>query len=125
MKKFAIIFSLVIVLWMTFVWGHNSGFQEGTRIGDLKVQSINALNALGSYDGYASTAKDIEAGNVAKALCTVQVSASAEVIQVKRCLESPSCKAIVESEVQKIAPELLSGGTPKLKIFKIGEKCVP
>ena len=125
MKKFSIIISLVIVLWMTFVWGHNSGFQEGTRIGDLKVQSINALNALGSYDGYASTAKDIEAGNVAKALCTVQVSASAEVIQVKRCLESPSCKAIVESEVQKIAPELLSGGTPKLKFFKIGEKCVP
>ena len=125
MKKFSIIISLVIVLWMTFVWGHNSGFQEGTRIGDLKVQSINALNALGSYDGYASTAKDIEAGNVAKALCTVQVSASAEVIQVKRCLESPNCKAIVESEVQKIAPELLSGGTPKLKFFKIGEKCVP
>ena len=125
MKKFSIIISLVIVLWMTFVWGHNSGFQEGTRIGDLKVQSINALNALGSYDGYASTAKDIEAGNVAKALCTVQVSASARVFQIKQCLESSSCKAIVESKVQEIAPELLSGGTPKLKIFKIGEKCVP
>jgi hypothetical protein len=125
MKKLAIIVCSVIVIWMTFVGGRKSGFQEAIRIGDLKAQSINALNAMGSYDVHADTAKDIEAGNSAKALCSIQIYASAKVMQVRQCLEDPSCKSLIESEVQKVAPELLGNGALKLKFFKLGEKCAP
>lgn len=110
---------------MAFVGGRKSGFQEAIRIGDVKAQSIDALNAMGSYEVQADTATDIEAGNSAKALCSVQIYASAKVMQVSRCLADPSCKSLIESEVKKVAPELLSNGALKLKFFKLGEKCSP
>lgn len=123
MKKIAIIIFSAIVIWMTFVGGRKSGFQEAIRIGDLKAQSISALNAMGSYDVHTDIAKDIEAGNRAKALCSVQIYASAQVMQVRQCLENPSCKYLIESEVKKVAPELLGNDALKLKFFNLGEKC--
>lgn len=125
MKKIAIFICFVVIVFLAFVGGRKSGFQEAIRIGDLKAQSINALNAMGSYDVHADIAKAVEAGNSAKALCSVQIYASANVMQVRQCLEDPSCKSLIESEVQKVAPELLENGALKLKFFKLGEKCVP
>jgi hypothetical protein len=125
MKKTAILIFLVFVLWIVFVAGRISGSQEAIEIDDLKSKSIAALNAMGAYTVKVEIAGDISAGNSGKALCLVQVSASADIMKVKECLGNLRCKAAIQTEVQRVAPELLGDGVPKIKFFNFGEKCVP
>jgi uncharacterized membrane protein len=125
MKKIALIVLLAIVLYLTFIGGRMHAFQEEVQLNNAKVESINALNAMGSYVIQADVAKDIAAGNNAKAMCAVQVYASAKITQIRQCLEETICKSLIESEVKKVAPELISNEPLKIKFFDIAEKCTP
>ena len=125
MKKVAIVIIAVVALWATFVGGRKSGYQESVHINNLRIRSVTALNAMATYDSASEAVKAIADKKESKALCTLQVSASANVSIIKECLNDSQCKSLIESEVQKVAPELLGNGALKIKYFAIGEKCVP
>lgn len=125
MKKVIIFVAAIVALWAVFVGGRKSGYEEAARIKDLGTQSINALNAMGGYAVLSDVTREIIDKKDSKALCTVQVYASAKVIEVRKCLDEPQCRSLIEAEVQKAAPELLGNGSLKIKFFPIGEKCVP
>lgn len=58
-----------------------------------------------------------------QALCSVNLMASAEVNKVGSCLGDINCKNMVESDILKIAPELLGKGGLKIHYYKPNELC--
>jgi hypothetical protein len=123
MKKLIVSALIALAVVLSFAGGRWTGYQSSQEVSILREQSLNALNAIGSYVVHANMAQELTNKQDAKALCSVQLYASAKVMQVRQCLEDSSCKRVIEDEVQKVAPELLGNGELKIKYFKVGDKC--
>ena len=126
MKK-NIIFGLValIVCIGSFFAGIQTGASHTEQQHQLRDSYLDVVNAIAAYSIQADVAQAIENKKETRALCLVQVQASAQVNKVRACLETSSCRQMIEAEVLKIAPELLGQGELKVKYYKEGELCKP
>ncbi len=123
MKNSIVSVLILLALVASFVGGRWTGYQSGHEASVLRDQSLNALDAMGSYVVHANMVQEMTNKQDVRALCSAQLYASAKVMQVRQCLEDSSCKRVIEDEVQKVAPELLGNGELKIKSFKVGNRC--
>jgi hypothetical protein len=125
MKKLISVLLILMIVMAAYAGGRWISYKNGRGFEALKDSSLSALNAVGSYVSLAQTAQELTGKQYSRALCSVQIHASADVLEIKKCLQDESCKNVIESEVQAVAPELLGNGELRIKTFAIGEKCVP
>lgn len=115
--------AILVVCVGTFILGFQSGISYVEQRYQLQTTYLNVLNAIAGYSIHADTANALVNQNFSKALCLVNIQASAQVNKVRQCLEQPTCRETVEAEIQKIAPELLGHGELKIRYIKEGELC--
>ena len=108
MKKRTIFLVLLISM---FCIGALSGYWIGKFYLEEKYKMrenyLSILNSVLRYSSQADVAHELKQKNYAKALCIVEVEASALITRVRACLDNDSCKQLVEPEIRQIAPELL------------------
>lgn len=104
-----------------------AGFMLGNNRASESNQVLNGylsvINAAAAYSANADIVDALNAQKPAKALCLLNLQASAEVNQVRACLASVDCKRLVESKVREIAPELFAGGPLRITYYRDGELC--
>lgn len=104
-----------------------SAFYMGQRSADrsakMQAEYLAVINAALTYSLQADVAKAIQAKDETKALCMVSLRASMLVNTVQQCLKDSSCKRLVESEIQAVAPELLGSGELRIKYYAEGQMC--
>ena len=124
MKKRTIFLVLLISM---FCIGALSGYWIGKFYLEEKYKMrenyLSILNSVLRYSSQADVAHELKQKNYAKALCIVEVEASALITRVRACLDNDSCKQLVEPEIRQIAPELLGYGDLKIRYFSPGELC--
>ena len=108
-----------------FVAGLQTGGAHVAQQRQLRDAYLAALNAIAAYSAEADIAQAIEARKASRALCLVHIQASTQVNRVQACLNSDDCRQMIESDVLKMAPELLGQGNLRIKYYKEGELCKP
>ena len=121
---------MLILIWFCTCAG---AFVAGQRIeksisdekNEARSQYLDIINASANYSFLSNLAQQIVSQKYSAALCSVNLVASAKVNEVRNCLQSQKCSALVEAEVVKIAPELHGQGELKIKYYKPNELCKP
>ena len=123
MKKYVValvgVLACLAALAAGFMLGANRAI-ESSRVRDSYLSTINAAAA---YSAHAEIVETLNAQKSAKALCLLNLQASAEVNQVRACLAATDCKRLVEDKVREIAPELLANGPLRVTYYREGELC--
>lgn len=83
-----------------------------------EFKQANAHVNLGRYMEYRDIALDIKAGRYDSAKCAAELGASATYDDLKSCLASQDCRAAVEQEIHKAAPEVLGESPLKFTYLK-------
>jgi hypothetical protein len=123
--KRKLIYAAVIVAagYAIFVGGYWAGM-TGTEA-RLRVQQdyLQHINSLQAYSASADVAEAIGVQNSSRALCLASLHASAYATLVRSCLNSVQCRSTIEQDVQRIAPEFLSGTSLRVRYYQSGERC--
>ena len=88
----------------TFFGGLRIGTSHTEQQHQLRDSYLAVMNAIATYSIHADVAQAIESKKDSKALCLVHVQASAQVNKVRACLQTSSCRQMIEPEVMKMAP---------------------
>jgi len=114
-------FAFLVTLATGWVLGANRAIESH----QARVTYLSTINAAAAYSAHAEVVENLNAQKPTKALCLLNLLASAEVNQIRVCLEAPDCKQLVEDKVREIAPELLAGGPLRITYYREGELCNP
>lgn len=123
MKKSAVILTAAVLCVLSAYLGYRLGeirVSEGDRIRD---DYLSTINAAASYSTHADVLEAFHTQKAEKAVCLLNLWASAEVNKVRGCLAREDCKRLVEDKLNEIAPELLKGNTLRIVYYAEGEIC--
>ena len=120
--KRIILLSVLLGITHLLVFGIGSAFGERTALKDFTTQTekADAQVSLGHYTVYRDIAVSIKNNRYERAKCSAQLTASAFLDDVKRCVANSACRGSIETEAHKLAPEVL--GQAPLSFDYIGSK---
>ncbi|MCA0177140.1 MAG: hypothetical protein LCH73_12780 [Proteobacteria bacterium] len=125
MKKYIFSFIAALACAATLAIGFVFGVNRATESNLVRSNYLSTINAAASYSAHADVVELIHAQKTAKALCHLNLLASAEVNQVRTCLAAADCRKLVEEKVREIAPELSINGSLRTIYYREGELCKP
>lgn len=123
MKKFVIAILGVLASLVALVAGFMLGENRAIESSQVRDSYLSTINAAAAYSAHAEIVEALNDKKSAKALCLLNLQASAEVNQVRACLADIDCKRLVEDKVREIAPELLANGPLRVTYYREGELC--
>lgn len=123
MKKTGIIAAAALLGIAAIALGYYVGQRNAREEAHMQTTYLDVLNAVAAYSFESDVASAIQSKNDAKALCLVNLRASAFVNKVRACLSDSACKRMMEPELVKMAPELLGQGQLKIKYYAEGQTC--
>jgi hypothetical protein len=114
--------TLGYLAFLAFIGIFLAGYQFGVLRAEEKNRSLNkyisVFNAIGAYSIQASIYEALVSGNTSKAICLVQLQTNVDINTVRKCMEDKYCRPLMESEIQKTAPELLGQGESRIGPYK-------
>jgi hypothetical protein len=123
MKRYFVAVLTVLVIAVIAVACYYIGWRAGSDTVNFGVRYTEILNAASAYSLDADIVDAIESSDDAKALCLINLRASTRINKVRACLADAECRHLVESELQKIAPELVNEGDLRVKYHSEGQSC--
>jgi flagellar basal body-associated protein FliL len=125
MKKSVVILIAVPTFLVALTVGFMLGANRAVESSQVRDNYLSVINAAAAYSAHAEIVEMLNAQKPAKAVCLLSLQASAEVNQVRACLEAENCKRLVEDKVREIAPELLANGPLRVTYYREGDLCKP
>ena len=125
MKKLLFVVLSLVLLIGAFLGGRSAGISFARGEKEAQATYLNAMNAAGAYLIQADVADALKNKKDSRALCLVNVQASAHVNAVRACLENLHCRQEAAPQLEKLAPELLGRGELRIKYYKEQELCIP
>lgn len=125
MNRYVIISIAAFAFLVTLATGWMLGANRAIESHQVRITYLSTINAAAAYSAHAEIVENLNAQKPTKALCLLNLLASAEVNQIRVCLAAADCKQLVEDKVREIAPELLAGGPLRITYYREGELCNP
>lgn len=119
-RKITLVAILVISHLTFYVLGSVINRQVMLHALSEQFNQTNASLNLGRYTEYRDIALAIRMGKYDNAKCSAELGASAMYDDLKSCLANPNCRAVIERETRKVAPEVL--GEAPLKFTYLRSK---
>lgn len=107
-KKLLLGVVIIVAVSASFIVGRIVGVRAEQLTQAKRAMSLDAMNALARYQLFSRLSQDISAKREAAAQCSSDLMASANANAVRTCLGSATCRELVETEIRKAAPELVS-----------------
>lgn len=125
MKRSVVILIAVLAFLVALTVGFIFGANRAIESSQVRDNYLSVINAAAAYSAHAEIVEMLNAQKTAKAVCVLNLQASAEINQVRACLGAENCKRLVEDKVREIAPELLANGPLRVTYYRQGELCKP
>lgn len=108
---------------LCFVLGSILGSNRAAGRSDAIHQQLLQLNMAAHYRTLVEVSGHLAAGQASQAKCVADVTASAYYRELRSCISDGACRAGIEEEVKKSAPELLSGDKSRFRYYENMERC--
>ncbi len=114
--------SLLAVALIASVSTHVYDYQKFGKAATV-YEDVYYSNLLAGYSAHVEISHNLASGAPLLAKCNADLRASGEYNELKHCLSNSQCRAYIEKDAVKIAPELLKGEQPQFRYYKPGEVC--
>lgn len=123
-KKIFFALAAIAIVLSSFVLGGFLGRQSAQLRSEKTNHYLSMLNSISRYSTPVEISQQIDAKRYDHAKCIADVSASFYYRELQACLAEEGCRAVIHDEVQKTAPELLTGEKSKFTYYGNMERCI-
>jgi hypothetical protein len=124
MNKLFLAIAAVAIVLSSFVLGGFLGRQSAQLRSEKTSHYLSMLNSISRNSTPVEISQQINAKRYDHAKCIADVSASFYYRELQACLAEDGCRAVIQDEVQKTAPELLANDKSKFTYYENMERCV-